>query len=268
MQQHEIHQFLLQYFKSNACEIVENTPSYMIVQLTIDLDKALMNRPFYWHYLEKTGGIPNPNRLTLITDPTSVPEDVKGEVIHFGSPRLHQIFQSAKNLGSYIRLYENPGSKSSTQTPLHPWLNANIKVSFQCDRKKELLFSLGVNLISGQIMEGFHEKVVKLPLTPKIPDLSFTLSPLIMPKSGLSRLDRYVRLQLEDEDHKWAENAILRWDSDLELLEHFYADMEDKGETYLTEKDALKEQYAPTIQISVINGGMFYLSNERISLTS
>ncbi|WP_108670819.1 YqhG family protein [Peribacillus acanthi] len=268
MQQHEIHQFLLQYFKSNACEIVENSSSYLIVQLTVDLDKALMNRPFYWHYLEKTGGTPNPMRLTLITNPAMAPEDLKGEVIHFGSPRLHQIFQSAKNLGSYIRLYENPNSNSSTHTPLHPWLNANIKVSFQCDRKKELLFSLGVNLISGQIMENFQEKVVKLPLTPKIPDFSFTLSPIIMPKSGLGRLDRYVRLQLEDEDHKWAEDAILRWDSDLELLEHFYADMEDKGETYITEKEALKEQYSPTIRISVINGGMFYLSNERISLSS
>ena len=30
----------------------------MTVQLTIEMDKELMNRPFYWHYLEKTGGRP------------------------------------------------------------------------------------------------------------------------------------------------------------------------------------------------------------------
>ena len=41
----------------------------MTVQLTIELDKELMNRPFYWHYLEKTGGVPNPMKLTFITDP-------------------------------------------------------------------------------------------------------------------------------------------------------------------------------------------------------
>ena len=50
MQQQEIHKFLERYFHANDCEIVENGPGYMTVQLTIELDKELMNRPFYWHY--------------------------------------------------------------------------------------------------------------------------------------------------------------------------------------------------------------------------
>ena len=50
--------------------------------------------------------------LTLITDPETVPEHIKGETIHFGSPRLHQIFQSTKNLASYIRLYEKSTTSS------------------------------------------------------------------------------------------------------------------------------------------------------------
>ncbi|MDI5788447.1 YqhG family protein [Bacillus licheniformis] len=32
----------------------------MTVQLTVEVDKQIMNRPFYWHWLEKTGGEPNP----------------------------------------------------------------------------------------------------------------------------------------------------------------------------------------------------------------
>ena len=66
-------------------------PDYLTVQLTIELDKELMNRPFYWHYLEKTGGVPNPDRLTFITDSQNAPTNIKGETIHFGSPRLHQM---------------------------------------------------------------------------------------------------------------------------------------------------------------------------------
>ncbi len=81
-----------------------------------------MNRPFYWHYLEKTGGVPNPMKLTLITDPDKVPENIKGETIHFGSPRLHQIFQSTKNLAGYIRLYEKSLLYKNKQTPLKPWI--------------------------------------------------------------------------------------------------------------------------------------------------
>src|SRR4051794_21224003 len=121
MQQQEIHNFLVKYFQANDCEIVENHPGYLTVQLTIELDKELMNRPFYWHYLERTGGIPNPMRLTLITNQEFAPDHIKGEIIYFGSPRLHQIFASAKNLAGYTRLYENHHIQNK-QMPLLPWL--------------------------------------------------------------------------------------------------------------------------------------------------
>ncbi|GAE45289.1 hypothetical protein JCM21738_2071 [Mesobacillus boroniphilus JCM 21738] len=120
MQQQEIHNFLEKYFTANNCELMENDKGYMTVQLTVDLDKELMNRPFYWHYLEKTGGVPNPMKLTFITNKQKAPDDIKGEVIHFGSPRLHQIFASTKSLAGYIRLYQN--NQFPTQTPLIPWI--------------------------------------------------------------------------------------------------------------------------------------------------
>ncbi len=99
----------------------------------------------------------------------------------------------------------------------------------------------------------------ELKLTPKIPDYSFTLSPLIMPKSGVVRIENYLRRELEQEDDHWAEEARKRWQKDLDLLEHFYKDSEEKGESYLIEKQALQEQYEPKINISIINGGLFYL---------
>ena len=101
-------------------------------------------------------------------------------------------------------------------------------------------------------------------MTPKIPDYSFTLSPLIMPKSGLSRIDMYIRQSFENDDHSWAEQAIERWNNDLQLLEHFYKDMEDKSENYFIEKEALQAQYEPNIHISIINGGLFYLSEKSL----
>src|SRR4051794_1763816 len=262
MQQQEIHNFLERYFIANNCEITENQAGYMNVELTIDLDKELMNRPFYWHYLEKTGGVPNPMRLTLISDPDRAPDDVKGESIHFGSPRLHQIFQSTKKLASFIRLYEKLSTLNKEQhMPLKPWLGLNVKVSYQCDRKKDVFHSIGLQLINGQIVEHFHDQLLGIDLTPKIPDYSFTLSPLIMPKSGLLRIENYLKRRIETEDHSWAAEARKRWNKDLDLLEHFYRDSEDKSESYEVEKEALKDQYEPKINISIINGGLFYLRN-------
>jgi hypothetical protein len=259
MQQHEIHHFLERYFRANQCEIIENGDGYLITQLTIDMDKELMNRPFYWHYIEKTGGTPDPMKLTFIIKQTKETEKLKGERLHFGSPRLHQIFQSAQKRGSYIRLYENIQPLGQQFAPLHPWLGLNVKVSYQCDRKRDFLLSLGLHLISGTIVEQFQERLEQLKLTPKIPDYCFTMSPIIKPQSGLLRLEQYIRHTIEQDDHSWADEALKRWQEDLELLDHFYEEMEEKPECYYIEKEALEEQYKPRIHISIINGGLFYL---------
>ncbi|MFE8695464.1 YqhG family protein [Cytobacillus sp. FJAT-53684] len=264
MQQQEIHHFLERYFHANNCSITESGPGYMIVQLTIELDKKLMNRPFYWHYLEKTGGVPNPMQLTLITDPLAAPKNLKGEVLHFGSPRLHQIFESTRELAGYIRLYEKQKNTVGKQTPLHPWLGLNVRISYQCDRKRDIFRSIGLQLLNGQMLDGFHDKLLKLELTPKIPDYSFTLSPLIMPKSGILRIQHFFQNEIKKEDHQWADEAIKRWQKDLHLLEHFYEEAEEKEESYEIEKIALKEQYEPKINISIVNGGLFYLTAQAI----
>jgi hypothetical protein len=263
MQQLEIHNFLIRYFQANECEITENGPGYLSVQLTIELDKELMNRPFYWHYLEKTGGIPNPMKLTFITNPQIAPENLKGETIHFGSPRLHQIFQSTKKLSSYIRLYENH-KHNNQQTPLMPWLCMNVKISYQCDRKRDIYKSIGLQLINGQMVEDFHDRLQNVQLTPKIPDYSFTLSPLVKPRSGMSRIENYLKSLIEQDDHSWADEARNRWEQDLRLLHHFYEDVEEENESFETEKKALKEQYEPKIKISFINGGLFYLTDKAV----
>ncbi|WP_010678051.1 YqhG family protein [Bacillus timonensis] len=264
MQQQEIVNFLEKYFVANHCDILERQTGHMTVQLTIDLDKQLMNRPFYWTYVEKTGGEPNPMKLTLITDRDQTPDNVKGDFIHFGAPRLHQIFESTKKLASYIRLYQHTQPGIQGNTPLYPWLGLNIKVSYKCDRKRDILMSLGLQLINGIIIEDFQEKLEKLSLTPKIPDLTYTMSPLVKPQSGVNRLQQYVRGFVETQDHAWADEARKRWKEDLALLDSFYEGIEEKPESYDIEKAALKEQYEPKVLVEIINGGLFYLCQNAV----
>ncbi|MCM3111451.1 YqhG family protein [Lederbergia lenta] len=261
MLQKEIHQYLEHFFQANDCQILENGDGFLTVQLTIDMDKELMNRPFYWVYLEKTNGIPNPMRVTYITDQERAPDDLKGELIHFGAPRLHQLFSTAKKLAGFMRVYEKPKLiNDSKQTPLHPWLGLNVKISYQSDRKRDIIKSIGLNLLNGALLDSFQEKLDRLTFHSKISDYCFTISPIIKPESGLNRIEKYLIKELSEEPHLWAEAAIERWDEDLQLLKHFYADYEEKPETYETEKRGLKEQYEPMINIEVINGGMFYIA--------
>src|SRR4051794_25754032 len=102
----EVHRYLQKFFMENNCEIIQNHDYYMTVQLTIDMDKKIMNRPYYWQYLESTNGIPCPAQLTLITDQNNLNEKIKGEVVHFGSPKLNQIFQTTRRMGSFVHMYE------------------------------------------------------------------------------------------------------------------------------------------------------------------
>ncbi|ONK23663.1 hypothetical protein BLX87_09650 [Bacillus sp. VT-16-64] len=261
MLQQEIHQYLENFFEATQCTILENGPGFLTVQLTIEMDKELMNRPFYWTYLEKTGGILNPGKLTFITDEEKAPENVKGEYIHFGAPRLHQLFHSAKKMAAYIRLYEQPNPPPFQSVPLYPWLNVNLKISYRSDRKRDVLKSFGLHLINGMLVDHFHEKMQSRQLVPKIPDYCFTISPIIKPGSGLKRIDAFVKNEIAASDHSWAVLAKKRQEEDLNLLDQFYADQVDKPETYEIEKKALIDQYEPKINIEIINGGLFYLAS-------
>lgn len=79
------------------------------------------------------------------------------------------------------------------------------------------------------------------------------------------RVENYLKAVIGEDDHSWADDARKRWEQDLRLLNHFYEDVEDEeNENYETEKTALQEQYEPKINISFINGGLFYLTEKAI----
>lgn len=268
VQQHEIHLFLERFFTTNDCEIVENGDGWLTIQLTEEMDKALMNRPFYWQYIKSTGGIGEPMKLTLITEQGQLPSDKTGEVIHFGSPRLHQIFRLTRELGAFGRMYEQISTNTNVNTPLHPWLVINTKISYQCDRKKDQLFSIGLHLISGTMINQFHQHLTKVELTPKIPDYCFTMSPIIKPASGIKRIESVISKLIENDDHTWAKDAQERWDQDLLLLEKFYEGLEERPDAYTSEKEALRLQYEPKVTASFVNGGLFYLTQGSINITA
>lgn len=262
MEQEAIHDYLERYFLANECNILENKDGILKVKLTIDVDKRLINRPFYWHYIEQIGGQPETKTLVL---KTKQHDHIDGEFIHAGSPRLHQILNSTKELASYIRLYQDVHNRDEKFTPLEPWLSVNFKISYQCDLKKDHILSLGLHLIKGTILDNFHQTLTQIPLTPKIPNYCYTLKPMIKPISGLKRLESIIENQIQQDDHTWAQKAKQRWQHDQQLLDKFYEGDITKDETYEQEKLALQSQYEPSIHIDVINGGIYYLANHLLN---
>lgn len=256
----QIHAYLYHFFKENRCEITEDAGNFMRVQLTIDMDKKIMNRPFYWQYVETTGAVPCPAQLTFITDTTNVREDVRGEIVHFGSYRLNQLFNVTRKQGSIVQLFEKMWNTEVTKTILTPWLGVNFKVTYASDQTKETLYSLGMNLMTGQIIDGFQESVENMEFEVEASPHTFNLPYTIKPLRALGRLEVTIIDLIQQDDHQWVEEAHKRWKKDLRVLEYFYEGVEHRPESYEVEKKAMEEQYKPKIIIEIINGGLFYVT--------
>ncbi len=257
MNQAEIYAYVQQYLEVMECTIFKQHPAYLSTELSVEADKDIADRPYYWMFVERTGAEPQPMQLTFIFDPDQVDESIKGERLEFGSRRLHQIFESAQKRGKYVRLYEEV-PLTATGQGLTPWLYLNYTISYLCDQKKDVHLPLGFNLINGEMIGQFDRFVDRLPLTPKIPDYHFTLSPIFSLRSASERLEAYIRQMLEKEDQTWAKEANARLDEETRLIRSFFESTEKEDATLRT-RLAEVDLYRPQIEVKPINIGLLYL---------
>ncbi|GKV66955.1 MULTISPECIES: YqhG family protein [Sporosarcina] len=255
----QIHEYLRQFFNETNCPIIHESEHFLQIQLTVEMDKKIMNRPFYWRYVESIQETPKPAQLTLITDIRQLTNGMKGEVVHMGSPRLHQLFQVTKELGSYVKMFEQVNREDATQTVLTPWLGVNYQISYSCHQTKEELYSLGMNLMTGAVFQNFHETLTARNLHNTPPDHVFQLPYIISPVRALDRLEDAVDGLIQKQDPSWAEEARRRWKKDQAVLDYFYEGQDDMPESYVLEKQAMAERFTPRIRVDIVNGGLFYL---------
>jgi hypothetical protein len=156
-------------------------------------------------------------------------------------------------------MYEKISDKFNSQTILTPWLGVNYKISYYSDQTKEALYSLGINLMTGEIIDGFQESISDSDLDVNMSENTFNLPYIINPTRALERLDAVIENNIQQDDHTWAEEAKMRWEKDRKVLEYFYEGVEDRPESYDIEKEAMEQQYEARIKIEIINGGLFYL---------
>lgn len=250
----------MNYFKTKQCEILSNKEGQIHVQLTEEMDRELMNRPFYWHYIKKIGREGEPLTLRLITDKEKTKEP--GEWIHFGSPRLHQIMNKLTEKERYTKLFEV--IHTTQNTPLYPWLVLNIKISYRGARHKDEIFSVGLQLLHGNMTLNMMEHLEELKLERTISDYCYTLTPMIKLQSGFNRIQNLLLQHVKNQDNTWANESIKQWESEKITLKHFYEEELDHPR-YLEELEALEKRFKPEVIFQVINGGMFYLAQSALN---
>ncbi|MBO7744889.1 hypothetical protein I8J29_11835 [Paenibacillus sp. MWE-103] len=307
MNERQIHKFVQRYLEATECRIVEKSPAHFQVKLSPRADRDLTNRSYYWSFVDRTGAEPETMSMLLVTDKSKYDETaapppapkpaaaqaaadaalgrslgyvhgslnanarVPREDLYFGSRRLEQLFQSSRQSGSYLCLFQEPDKRSSH--PLHStaysaWLGVNMKVEFLCDMKREELHSFGISLATGQCVEHFNDRLLQHRMTPKLPPNVHTAKNAFTLAKAASIAEQTLERKLRGYDYGWADAAARRLDDELGTIRHYYepliegADEEKRpavAEQYNRRQAEIRWQYEPRVQVSAINCGIFYL---------
>ncbi|MGA8941706.1 MAG: YqhG family protein [Thermoactinomyces sp.] len=265
MDQTRVRKWTERYLNHYQCQIIESAPTYLVTQLSVQADKDILNRPFYWMYVEKMNIKPNPIQLCLIFDPENHPVDIKGEFLYFGAPRFRKMLESAQKHGKFVRLYELPKWQASRSPAkaYSPWLGVNYKISYICDQKKDRLCHLGISLLSGEVTESFYEMLAERKWSVQLPPNRHIPSQRLSLMEAVGELEFYLEEQIRQEDLTWAKEAQERFNNEIKQLDSYYPEHIQPDDKLAKEKKQQEQelvwQYHPRIEISVVNAGIFYL---------
>jgi hypothetical protein len=182
-----------------------------------------------------------PLTLTFAFHPERMPEAARAEFLHLGASRLQQIFQSAKKHGRFVCMFEKipgfmPHVGQRRSIPLVPWLGLNLKISLLCDKRRDILLSLGINLHEPRVVQDFVSFLFRLSLSPSIPDFYYTLDRRISLEQAQSLAEQEVVRLLQQEDQQWAEDARTRLEEELAMLEAYYKELAAREEEQIQDE--------------------------------
>ncbi|WP_206831022.1 YqhG family protein [Alicyclobacillus fructus] len=231
--------FCDRYFASVGARTLVARSMYREYEVPIDVDKELIERPFYWMWVEASRQPVEPTVLRLAFDDAALSREearlnaelpavgIPGfakrriERIDFGSHLFDRILASAAQRGRAVCVRE--GGEGSE---LVPWLMVNGIVSYSADINREEWFSYAVCLENLQIVDRFYERI-------RHRDLSGARASEILNHGRHTLREAWITLQealrnhVAAQDDRWAEEAMIRLRDDLAQLSAYYESLLD-----------------------------------------
>lgn len=206
----------------------------------------------------------------VVPPPVMGPGRIQRDDVTYGSRRLEQLFQVVKEGGRFVQMFEEPGAaaRGPASVAYTSWLGVNLKVEFLCDMKRDELHSIGVDLLTGQLVTGFHEKLLEKKLSPRFPVNSHIPRQQLTITRARGIVEQYLEKLLKHTDHTWAEEAHERMADEVAQVDGYYLDFletceEDKKEAATAQWESRRQemewQYRPRVQVTAINCGIFHL---------
>ncbi|WP_188206146.1 YqhG family protein [Alkalibacillus aidingensis] len=266
MNQAEIHGFLYDFFTKRQADILHNEDGLLKVKLTKELDQKLMNRPFYWQYIQAMGKEGEPLSVTFQSKENTSEE---GEWVHFGSPRLQQIFDIIKEEGKYTTLYEQLEEKTN-RTPLYPWFVCNLQVKYRGWYVHDELVSLGILLTNGTMRFNWMEENMHEEYSETIPDYAYTIPLIISPQRAMEQITYELSKRIKEDSQNFYDQSVALYEKEIQMLDDL-TDLNDEESQnfYEQNKEQIYERLYPKVELNWVNGGIFYLSKDKTNqLTS
>ncbi len=249
--------FITTLFKGIHChiDIHENVAN---VKLTKEIDKAIMNRPFYWQYTEAMGKEGKPSTLTFSIDGKSD----EGEKLFVGGIRFRQLCQFLHSQSIFTKMFEQINTEQNVM--LHPWLLVNALITYEGKQMKEKLQSIGLNLINGTVIENFMDLLKEKELQQTISNHCYTISPIISLPSGYKRIEQLILKQITSDQHSWAVDSYKTLQDELRSINELekIADLQHIVEK---ERELTVANLQPKISYNVYSGGLIFLKASSVS---
>jgi len=121
------------------------------------------------------------------------------------------------------------------------------------------LFSVGINLINGQMKTNVMESLESYSLEQTISDYCHCLTPLITLNNGYLRIEDVILNYLKEQDISWSNLAIESMKEEIAMLEYFFKQTRNDPQ-YEIEKDKIHDRFSPTISLDVVSAGILYLT--------
>lgn len=279
----EVYRITETYLNYTQCTILEKSDVHVLVKLSEEADRALTNRHFYWGFVDRTSAPAETMTFVFVFDRqkyihfceskrhhalTTTPYRV--EHLYWGGQMFERIVQAIQQRGQVVNLFE--AYSHGQPVSLHTFLVVHCKIRFCCDRQREQLQSLAISLCSGHIVNPFASLMDHIPWSTQLPAYTSLEAHHISLNEALARLEKQIRGIVSATDAQWAQEAKHRMQEELAVMNHYYepllADVEEDEERaaitqqYLARQKEIEAQYAPRIEVSVINGGLFHLSEQ------
>ncbi|OPG98217.1 hypothetical protein B2I21_12875 [Chryseobacterium mucoviscidosis] len=196
------------------------------------------------------------------------PGRILKEDVVYGSRRLQQIFNAAREGGAFVNLFEQAAKRQLRATApavYEPWLGVCFKVEFACDLKKEELHFIGISLRTGDIVEKFGSKLNRRDLSPRLAEnMHVQTAKISLADAGVA-LESHLTNRLLELDYSWAEKAKERLDLELAVVDTYYEAVlrEDTPEVDVDVTSASSTDGSSTIQAQEGTGPSVHIQTSR-----